>query len=669
MRLKFVCILLIILQQGINAQNFKFGKVSEAEVKEQQHPTNPEANAAILYREYSSHFDYSQDEGFYLITDIHERIKIYNPNGFDWGTHTVDLYRESNSYKEELSGLKAYTYVLNEKGKVEEIKLRNDGIFSEKKNKFVTVEKFTMPALKEGCVIEYKYTIKTPFYSQIDPFRFQETIPVNQVSLRIDIPEYYNYKTHQRGWIPINIQSTYEERKMNFRLTQTAVETWSAVGKTTTETVTFKENIYEVSMENVPAIEPEAYSGNIKNYLSALIFELSFTNFPGKGLEMYASDWESVSKRIYASDAFGGQIAQKRYFEKEIDQVISGLTSQNEKTAAIYEFVKQKIRNNGYIGFYSDEGVKKAYEAGIGNVADINLMLISMLRYAGISANPILISTKSHGIPLFPTRNGFNYVIVGVEQDGYVTLLDASDSLGAPNILDDNLLNWQGRLIREDGSSVWVPLQSSTPSQKMIMVNYKINEEEEIEGNAKMQYTNYVALEKRKQFQSLSENEIQEKMEGKSLNINELSVENLDNPYEPLKVDYTFQASDYMENIDGKYYISPMAYMAMQENPFKLEERQYPIDYGYTQKERFIINMEVPDGYTVESLPESANMIVGDNAFNFKYLVSNQGAKIQIMVDFSVNKALVDPTQYKDVKKFYQDVIEKEKEKVVLSKL
>ena len=59
--------------------------------------------------------------------------------------------------------------------------------------------------------------------------------------------------------------------------------------------------------------------------------------------------------------------------------------------------------------------MRKAYKDKTGNVAEINLMLTAMLRYAGINANPVLVSTRSNGIALFPNRTAFNYVIAAVE--------------------------------------------------------------------------------------------------------------------------------------------------------------------------------------------------------------------------------------------------------------
>ena len=59
-------------------QNYKFGKVSEAELLEKVHPLESEADAAILYREYKTSFQFNEDESFTVLTDVFERIKIYS---------------------------------------------------------------------------------------------------------------------------------------------------------------------------------------------------------------------------------------------------------------------------------------------------------------------------------------------------------------------------------------------------------------------------------------------------------------------------------------------------------------------------------------------------------------------------------------------------------------
>ena len=95
----------------------------------------------------------------------------------------------------------------------------------------------------------------------------------------------------------------------------------------------------------------------------------------------------------------------------------------------------------------------------------------------------------------------------------------------------------------------------------------------------------------------------------------------------------------------------------------------FPIDFGNPQKYRYIVSIGIPEGYQVNSLPQGANLKMGDNNLAFKYLVSERGGKISIMGEFSVNNHFMGPEVYKDVKDFYQFLVDKEKEKIVLSKL
>src|SRR5690606_4831561 len=169
-----------------------------------------------------------------------------------------------------------------------------------------------------------------------------------------------------------------------------------------------------------------------------------------------------------------------------------------------------------------NDGVRKAYKEKTGNVAEINLMLTAMLRYAGLNANPVLVSTKSHGIPLFPTTDGFNYVISAIEGNDTRILLDATDKYAMPNVLPKRALNWMGRLIRKNGSSVEVDLTASNLSSQVVNMIVKINEEGSIEGKIRKNFTNHIALN------FLDEN---------SGMANEAYLEKLENTYSGIQID------------------------------------------------------------------------------------------------------------------------------------
>lgn len=663
-------LILLCAQQTVVAQNFKYGKVSEEELLQKQHPTDASAEAAVLYREIETEFQYTSDAGFFMVTEVFERIKIYTKEGFDWATKEVDLYQGMGGSKDEINSLKGATYSMGNDGKIQEVKLRNDGIFEVENSKYLHQTKFTMPDLKEGCVIEYKYTVRSPFIGNIDEYKLQEQIPVNKVDVRFVSPEYFVFQVHQKGWLPINIKKETRDRNMSYSQQANRLMEGGNLPSTEVRNITFKENVNTVILENIPAMKEEAHAGNIDNYASGLKFELSYTDFPGSGMETYSTTWDAVTKTIYTTDSFGVELNKSNYFEEDIDLLLQGISNPEEKASRIYQFVKSKMTWNSVNGYYTKDGVKEAYKRGSGNAAEINLMLVAMLRYAKLSANPVLVSTKDQGIPLFPTRNGFNYVIAGIDMGGKVILLDATHADSEMGILQPKLLNWQGRIVREDRSSGWVDLSPNLPAISDAMVTMNLLEDLSLSGESKNRFTGHYAMEYRDSYKTMSEPDKLKELEkgvGQT-ELSEIKFENLQTPTLPVSLQYKFEAADVMENVGGKLYFSPLAFLAMKENPFKLEKREYPVDFGYPRKDRYLVTINLPEGYSIESKPENAMLTLGEGMGSFKYLLSQVGNKLQLSVELSINDAFISAEEYTNLKKFYEMLIAKEAEKVVLIK-
>ncbi len=670
MKSKILAILIFLIFGPLTAQNYKFGKVSKEELLQKQHPTDPAADAAVLYRETIAEFQYTQDSGWFLVTEYFERIKIYTKEGFEYANTVIDLYKDRS--EDKLRGVRGSTYYLDPDGKVKEVKLRNSGIFEENTSKYLTRTKITMPDVREGCVIEYRYTISSPFILNIDEFRFQETIPVDNVLVRFKTPEYFVFKTHQRGWIPFEIGNETRERSLIFRATTQDMSGFGSTGipKTSTREVRFKENTYVIELKDVPAIKEEAFAGNLRNYTTALQFELGYINMPGSSIQNFATTWEDVSKSIYQRNEFGAELERNNYFEKDIDNLLRGVTAPEERMKKIFYFVLDKMTWNGFNGFYTNEGVRNAYKKGSGNVADINLMLIAMLRYANLNADPVLVSTKSHGIPLFPTLNGFNYVIASVELPQGTVLLDATNKNVEIGVLKSGVINGDGRLIRKAGSSAWISLRSTIPAVKNSMLNASIQPDLSVTGRTQNRFTGNYAFQYRTNFRNIND-ESQLKTLEKRLVQTELSnhsFENLDQLGQPVSLDYDFQTPHAVEEVAGKLYFSPMLFLATQKSPFTSEKREFPIDFGFPMKDRYIVNIALPEGYQVESLPENVVFNWGNNVGSYKYLISQNANNLQLSVELTINESLIAANDYSHLKKFFELLVAKEDEKVVLIK-
>jgi hypothetical protein len=184
---------------NLNAQNFELGKVSVIELQEKSHPKDPSAVAAILFKKGKTSYDYSKSNGFVMTTEVQTRIKIYKKEGYDWVNQKVKYYL-GNGSNESVTFSDAVTYNLID-GKIEKTKLSKEGKFDEVINRYWGQKKISMPNVKEGSVIEFQYTIKTPYVGSPKDWSFQASIPVNYSEYRSFIPEYYTFNTNFKGFI------------------------------------------------------------------------------------------------------------------------------------------------------------------------------------------------------------------------------------------------------------------------------------------------------------------------------------------------------------------------------------------------------------------------------------------------------------------------------------
>ncbi len=671
--LSTLILVLMLITFGQNfAQKIKFGKVSKEELDEKYYPLDSSANAAILYKKRRTYYDYNGNEGWELITKVHERIKIYNKEGYDWATKTIKLYTRGG--KDESASIKAYTFNLIN-NKIEKTKLKGDEVFKENINKYWNSKKFTMPNLIEGCIVEWEYTIRSPYYSNINDMVFQYKIPLKYIDTKIRIPEYFVFKYLPNTYYPIKINQSQKNRNLNFSYRTSDRDITDGGGTSVrtsshTANVELTEKIYSSIEKEIPALKNEPYTNNINNYKSKTSFELTAYE-PKNGLAKYFNNnWDDVTKTIYKNTRFGNQLEKTSHFKDDLQNSVNITDPLNEKIANIFQLIKSKIKWDGNYSKYTSKGVKKAYKEGTGNAAEINLTLVSMLREAGLNANPILVSTRSHGVPLYPTSDGFNYVIAGVEIQNNVILLDATEKYSPPNVLPLRALNWQGRIVRKNGSSNSIPLFPKKYSKENCFLNTKIDSDGIVSGVERDVYTNLVALQKRKRNNNTGEDDLITKLEKDFdyIEIDEFKTINEENIAKSLIYQFKFEADNQVEIIGDKMYFSPLLFHTQKENPFKLKDRKFPVDFGTPWEDKFTISIEIPEGYKVESKPENIAYTLPESLGSYKFVTVLKENKLQVLSDVKINFPIIAPMYYSALKEFYKKMVDKQLEKVVLVK-
>jgi len=665
-----ICLLLLV-GYSAKAQDYRYGKVSKEEVASSSYSKDSSANAVVLYREQHMSYNFSKDRGFELIEEVFERVKIYNKEGYEWATREINYY-VSNRGKESISNLKGETYNLKN-GKLTSVKLDKDAIFYEEVSDFREQVKFTMPAIQDGSVIEYHYVRISPFISSVDDIPLQYSIPIEKLDFQIAVPEYYIFNAH---FNPRSVEkyelSTHKGRgSFYFNNLQRRTKGYVVNHTSNPQKLEFITEIYEIHKDDIPALKSEPYIDYLRNYAGFLKMELSYIKYPNEPIESFTQSWENVAKKIQLHPQFGGQLEKTNYFEDDLKKVLVGKTNAEEKIPAIFEFVKSKVKWNNYISYYTNEGVKGAYKNGVGNAADINLMLTSMLRYAGLDANPVLVSTKSNGVPVYPTRDGFNYVVASVKIGDQNVLLDATDLNSVPNILPEHAQNWLGRLVRTNGSSELVNLMNTAVSKSINVLKIQFEESLEIKGNFTQIASGYLAKEFRDEHSNRSDDALRKELEkGKgNIEIVDLKLKNKNNPYDDLTEIFNFKLKNGVERINENVYIKPLFFMAQKTNPFKAEKRELPIFFKFPSVKTKTVFLQIPDNYKVESLPESKMFSLNDGQGVYKFIILQSGNFIKVTSELQMNTIVYTPNDYDSLRRFYDEMVTVNSEAIVLTKI
>lgn len=390
------------------AQKSELGKVSVEELAEKRHPADQDATAAVLFNKGHSYMKYTEKDGFSLIHEVKMRIKIYTKDGLKYANQEIPFYvGYENLDKDQLRLTDAVTYNLVD-GKIEKTKAGGDArIYNQKSENWKTAT-IVMPNVREGSVIEFRYELRSQNIQQFPDFVFQHDIPVNFVEYVTELPNLYVYKTLLSGFIPITADGKYEEGNQNYT---------NEYGQTRLMNYNQLRSVY--TGRNIPALAEEEYVDNRENYRSKLSHELELVRYDGKQPDKDLSrTWEGVTKRIYDDRDIGGQLKEIAYFENDLRRIVAGITDAEGKMKTVFAFVRDRMNWDGKLTYWTSKALKQAYADRTGSSGEINLMMCSMMKMAGVEANPVLLSTISNGIAAYPNITAFNHVIVAADVDG-----------------------------------------------------------------------------------------------------------------------------------------------------------------------------------------------------------------------------------------------------------
>lgn len=626
--------------------DIKFGDISKADLEMKVYKPDPGADAVILSDVGNAELVIQGDD-FKVLLVRNVRIKIINKNGLDYANVEIPYGSLDKVYKVEAS-----TYNLVN-GEIAETKVNKKSFIIDKANKYSTILRIAFPNAYEGSIIEYQYYYTTGALYSFYPWDFQSEIPVRYSEFTASWPDFFNYRGIVKGDIS-KIARKYETNTTFFGGYSTTKSTYKWIGM------------------DIPSFIDEPYTTGYVDHLLKVDFELVGTNFPNRNYQELTPTYENISAKLLDREDFGGQLKNITFLEDYTRNAISGAKDELEKLDRIQRFVSNKILWNGIEDFTASKSLKKILKEERGNSADINLMLIGMLRQAGIIADPVILSTRSNGSlhPFYAMYQKFNYVLALVYINGKEYLVDATNPLQSYSTLPFECLNKQGRVIHPTQSR-WVDLINKEKQSSVSLYNLSMNENGTFGGKISHSYLYYDAYNVRRFIKLESEEGYHDYIKSKYSNseISDIKISNIDSLRRPLNITFDAQFKHGIQSTPIGYIFNPAALFDEEsENLLSDEERKYPIDFGCPIQRTTTFNINIPEGFTVEELPERASLKLPNNWGSYMYSCDHRGGMLTIQSTLNITEVRFKKEDYQLLREFFAQIIKKQSEVVVIRK-
>jgi hypothetical protein len=564
-----------------------FGKVEKADLEMKECDFDAKAEAVVLFDVGELYCNLESVNGD-MTLERHVRIKILKDKGKD----QADIHLPYEYYRntEQIRNLSAQTYNLDGAGNIINTKVEKELIYDKTIDKYYHEQVFTFPAIKAGSIIEYKWK-QTWSGISLEHWYFQRSIPVRYSRYRVDFPN--EIEVYSTPYCVLPFESKKAD-KANRKI-QTYV------------------------MKNIPALRDEPYISCDKDYLQRVEFRPQALNLPTRR-ESLIKNWPEQIKSLMEDEDFGVQLKRNIPRTTDLDEQLKNITDPYRKMVIIHEYVRKNMEWNGYSSIWALNGVKAAWKDKKGTSGEINLILVNLLKDAGLKAHAILVSTRTHGVvnSYVADVKQFNKVLAYVEIGDKVYALDATEKTTPSYLIPMNVMYSEGLVIEKPETFEWgwKPLwNDKSLNRNVVVLQATIDDNGAMNGRASLYSYDYARLQRIEEAKK-DKNKFLEKyfkINNQSANIDSLELENLEADTLPLvqKVHFSMPVS-----ASGDYkYFSTNLFTSLEKNPFVADNRFSDVFFGTNQLFSIVANVTIPDGFTFETLPKNMRMIMPTPAF------------------------------------------------------
>ncbi len=601
-----------------------FGTVDKADLLLKGCEFDKDAEALVLFDVAEAYLD------MYASVELvhHVRIKILKDKGLD----QADIHIPYISYRNEetIKSLSAQTYNLDASGNIVITKVEKKLIYEKPIDKRYSEQVFTFPEVKAGSIIEYKYTHTN---NGLTNWYFQKSIPVKYSRYRVDFPEEIEFVCTPMCVLPVEQKSESKSRR----------------------------NIKSLTMSNIPALRDEPYISCDEDYLQRIETRLIAVNPASAPRRSLLATWPQVIKFLVEDEDFGVQMKKDIPRTTDLDEALKKQTDPYLRMVTIHNYVRKNMEWNNYGSIWALNGVKSAWKDKKGTSGEINLILVNLLKDAGLKAYPLMVSTRDNGRvnTSFAHWRNFNKVLAYVTIGDKNYVLDATEKYTPARLIPYEVMYSEGLVIEkiDTGEWGWRVLWDEQPFfRETVIVRADIDEQGIMKGDASVTCFDYSRVQRLPVLKQGKDKFIEKYFTASNpgVKVDTLAIENEDVDSLPLTQTIKFNQP---VNSSGEYkYFSVNLFTGLEKNPFVADNRFSDVFFGSNQNYQIVANITIPETYEFEALPKSMRMIMPDTSISITRRINSEKNILAVRISLEFKKPFYTPEEYPDFKEFYKQL-------------
>lgn len=637
-------------------------------------PGFPGAAAARLY--YAHYIDDNASAEF-----IYERIKILNEKA-------LNPNEEGKTYADveiPIASIVGVPYGINLIVRMVDLKARtihpdgsivefNGKVFEKTRYKGrggkIALNTFSMPSVTVGSIVEYKYRltyesrIESPIYFSFKIFSSDEWVMQSEL---YTVKEHLHYRPYEGGVGQSSAGPQFQWSGAAIsRVTFNLKDKPKSLG-----------NESDIELHDVPAFQSEDLMPPDNNFKPSVVF------FYGrKGSSSVDKEWQEIGKDWY--DYLELKLSKNGGVREAALQAIGNENDPVQKLRKLYQRAQQ-VRNLTYERPRTDEELKKeniqrnlgvgdALAHGYGTDEDITLLFVAMARAAGFDATVVQASDRK--VRFFSKdwtslRQVENMIAV-VNANGTDVFLEPGNRFCPFGVVRWNHTETDALKLDKKGISfVKPPSIAFDKSITRRSAQLSIDKDGKLTGNVTLELQGQEALERRIDGldrdeagrRKALEEELKELLPSGAV-VKATDAKGWDNNADPLVVTFSLEVPAYA-SVAGKLLIVPAClFQTRQNRAFTHADRKYPVYFPYPFAEQDYVSIEVPSGFSLESVPQQQDASL--KYARYQSVSQFDGTRLIMQRRLAFNGIYVPLDKYSELKDFFSKVKTGDEQQAVL---